>query len=119
MLSHEDNTYLLQNLVNKKEFWVNIHRMHPFYFDEKRTNPQEVVAHDKEEFIVEAIMAHRGDLTKRSTLEFQVRWLGYTPEYDTWEPWKNVMHVDKLHEYLRSINQAKLIPKEKRAKSSS
>jgi hypothetical protein len=99
------------NLVNKKEFRVNIHRMHPFYFDATRVDPQEVAAHDEEEFIVESILGHRGDFHKKSSLEFLVRWLGYEPEFDSWEPWKSLMHVDKLHEYLRAQSQEKLIPK--------
>jgi hypothetical protein len=67
------NSYKLQNLVTKKEFVVNIHRMHPFYFDEKKVDPQEVAAHDAEEFLVESILSHRGGFNKKSTLEFQVR----------------------------------------------
>jgi hypothetical protein len=106
-----DNTYKLQNLINKKEFIVNIHRMHKFHFDHRHVNPQEVAAHDDEEFLVEAVLEHKGDFHKKSTLEFKVRWLGYDQSYDTWEPWKNLMHVDKLHEYLRTQNQSKLIPK--------
>ena len=90
---------------------MNIHRMHPFNFDPKRVNPQDVAGHDDDEFLVDAILEHRGNLSKKTTLEFKVRWLGYSPDDDTWVPWKNVMHVDKLHDYLRSRNQAKLIPK--------
>jgi hypothetical protein len=86
--------------------------MHQFHFDPDRTNPQEVAAHDEDEFIVEAILSHEGDFKKKSTLWFTVRWLGYGPEFDSREPWKNVMHVDKLHDYLRSQGQAKLIPKQ-------
>jgi hypothetical protein len=111
VLGHTDNTYSLQNLISKKEFKVNIHRMYPFHFDPDRVNPQDVAAHDDEEFLVESVLAHRGNLSKKTTLEFQIRWLGYSPSDDTWEPWKNVMHLDKLHDYLRSIGQEKLIPK--------
>jgi hypothetical protein len=111
VLSHTDNTYTLQNLVTKREVRVNIHRMHPFYYDATRTDPQEVAAHDEEEFFVEAILSHKGDFHKKRELQFEVRWLGYTSDYDSWEPWKSLMHVDKLHEYLRSIGQEKHIPK--------
>jgi hypothetical protein len=106
-----DNTYRLENLVSKKEFVVNIKRMHQFHFDPARVNPQEVAARDEEEFVVESVLGHRGDFRQKPTLEFQVRWLGYDPSEDTWEPWKNVMYVDKCHDYLRSIGQEKLIPK--------
>jgi len=119
VLGHKNNTYTLRNLVTQKEFKVNIHRLHPFFFDKDRVDPQEVAAHDDEEFVVEAILAHKGDLSKKSDLTFLVRWLGYAPEFDTWEPWKNVMHVDKLHDYLRSIGQTSIIPKKYQATRSS
>ena len=111
MLDHVDSTYHLQNLVSKKDFKANIHRLHLFYFDPNKVNPQEVAVHDDEEFIVESILSHQGDLTEKTSLTFKVRWLGYTADFDSWEPWRNVIHVDKLHEYLISIDQAKLIPK--------
>ena len=85
--------------------------IHPFHFDEERVNPQEDAAHDSDEFIVESILRYKGDFKKKNTLSFQVRWLGYTPADDTWEPWKNVMHVEKLHTYLRSISLEKMVPK--------
>ena len=111
MLGNHDNTYSLQNLVSKKDFKVNINRIHPFLFDTERVNPQDVAAHDVDEYIVEAILSHSGDFKKKNSLLFQVRWLGYAPKDDTWEPWKNVMHVDKLHTYLRSIDQEIMKPK--------
>ena len=100
VLDHSDNTYNLQNLVSTKKFKVNIKRIYLFHFDEERINPKEVTAHDSDEFIVESILSHTEDFKKKNTLSFYVRWLGYTE--DTWEPWKNVMRVEKLHTYLRS-----------------
>jgi len=34
-------------------------------------------------------------------MEFLVGWAGYDESSYTWEPCKALMHVDKLHEYLR------------------
>ena len=50
-------------------------------------------------------------ITKKVSLTFKVRWFGYAVNFDSWEPERNVMHVDKLHEHLISIGQAKLVPK--------
>ena len=38
-----------------------------------------------------------------SGLKFKVRWLGYGPEYDTWEPRRN-LHPDKVNEFLKANN---------------
>ena len=90
---------------------MNVKRIDPFHFNDERINPQEVAAHDSDEFIVESILGHTGDFKKKNSLSFHVRWLGYTPADDTWEPWKNVMHVQKLHTYLRSIGLENVVPK--------
>ena len=53
-------------------------------------------AHVSDEFIVESILGHTGDFKKKNSFIFHVRWLGYTPKVDTWEPWKNVMQIAHL-----------------------
>ena len=51
---------------------------------------------------------------RRSTLAFKVRWAGFGDEHDSWEPYKGLMHVGKLHDYLRANHMKALIPKEHR-----
>ena len=65
---------------------------------------------DSEEYIVESITAHRGSWKSLTSLEFLVHWLGYPTEDDTWEPYRNLRHLDALHEYLRKNNKENLIP---------
>ncbi len=67
---------------------------------------------DQDEFVIERIMEHKGDLSKKSTLRFRVRWLGYQESDDTWEPWSNLSKTEALHAYLRAIGQARHIPKQ-------
>ena len=83
VLGHTGNAYTLRNLVSQKEFKVNIHRICPFNFDEERVDPQEVAAHDDEEFVVESVLEHKGDFSKKNTLVFKIRWLGYAQEEDS------------------------------------
>jgi hypothetical protein len=70
---------------------------------------------DKEEFIIDSILSHRGSLKNRSTLQFLVRWSGYTADDDTWEPYANLRHAFPLHAYLQQIKQTQLIPKSHRS----
>ncbi|GKT31054.1 hypothetical protein ADUPG1_005738, partial [Aduncisulcus paluster] len=60
---------------------------------------------DQEEYVVESIIAHRGGPRKKS-LEFQVRWLGYGPEDDTWESYDNVKELEALEKYLEAVKDS-------------
>jgi Chromo (CHRromatin Organisation MOdifier) domain len=41
---------------------------------------------DRDEYIIDFIITHRGNPRKISTLEFLDRWQNYSSEHDTWEP---------------------------------
>ena len=43
---------------------------------------------DNEEYVVSAVLQHRGNLNRLKTVEVLVSWLGYGAESNTWEPWK-------------------------------
>ena len=74
-------------------------------------DPQKVVTHDVDEFHIETILSHRGRFTSKRNLEFKVRWSGFDESFDTWEPWKNLRNVDKLHDCLSLIGLNNEIPK--------
>jgi hypothetical protein len=67
---------------------------------------------NEQEFQVREIVAHQGNRRKWSTMEFLVRWTGYDMSSNSWEPYKALMHRDKLHDYLREHRMRSLIPKE-------
>ena len=64
---------------------------------------------DKDEYIVEKILSHRGNWNRLKSIELLVRWQGYTAESDSWEPWSSMRRVHALHTYLRLIKKEKYI----------
>ena len=67
---------------------------------------------DREEYEVQEVLDHQGDPKLRGKMTFLVKWKGYDNSHNTWEPWKSLRLVDKLHEYLRKQKMEKLIPRE-------
>ena len=101
--------YIIQDLVNGKRTITHIHNLRPSNYDPARTILLEVAHHNEQEFVVEAINGHRGD---RQVLEFRVRWASFGETCDSWEPYKALLHVDKLHNYLRANAMKSLKPSE-------
>ncbi len=54
---------------------------------------------DHNEYVVEAIVNHRGNPRKRRHMEFLVRWKGYEQGDHTWESYATVKDLAALDEY--------------------
>ena len=65
---------------------------------------------DKEEYIVEKIISHRGTWNRLKSIELFVRWDGCTAAQDSWEPWSSMRRVKALHGYLKTIGKERYIP---------
>ena len=104
------NTYVLRDTVQDKTFNRHVKDLHRFNYDPQFTDPSAVALIDRREFVIEKVLDHRGEVTSKKSLEFLVKWKGYTDDFNLWLPWKEVMYVTALHEYLTSKNLAKLIP---------
>ncbi len=75
-----------------------------------RTDPFKIRLKDESDvYVVEEIRGHKGMLSRTSTLQFEVKWVGY--EATTMEPWCNIRDNILLHEYLSKIGKANHIPK--------
>jgi hypothetical protein len=105
---HADDTYSAQNFVNGHTMEFHISQLRPYTSDlnPSALTPLEVASRDHEEFAVDAILDHRvmpkGNIKKRSTLEFLVAWLGYGDEYHSWEPYSNVRDLIALQDYVEA-----------------
>jgi len=103
--------YTVLDLRTNKHEDVLIHLLHPFIYDEANIDPKEVAARDNEEYTVQQILQHEGDPKHKGTMKFLVHWQGYDdPSEHTWESWKNLRLVDKLHDYLNTNDMGHLIP---------
>ena len=65
---------------------------------------------DRNEYIVESIVAHTGTPSRVTSLKFLVHWAGYPSDEDTWEPWISLRSNALLHIYLRTHNLSHNIP---------
>ena len=65
--------YTIEEMVNGKRITTHIHNLRPFNYDPERTMPLVIAQHNEQEFVVDSIVGHRGNRTKRSTMEFKVR----------------------------------------------
>ena len=108
----KQSIYFIEDLVLGKQTRTHVHNLRPFLFNPNRINPIEVAQQNEQEFMVRVVIAHRDDHHRRSSVEFLVRWTGYDASSNSWEPYKALMHVDKLHDYLREHKMRSLIPRE-------
>lgn len=89
---------MCQDLSTLKRVRFHVSRLRKFNAD-MTEDPAKLAALDNNEFVVEAIVGHRGDRRRRAGMEFRVRWLGYEPDDDTWLPYREVRELAALDRY--------------------
>jgi len=114
-----NNEYLVANMINSQTLRVHVSRLRQFVWDPQRITPFEVAMKDAHEFLVEEILDMRGNVRLKSSLEFLVRWQGYSADADSWEPYSNLRDVAVFHRYLHTHNLDHLIPKQHKVVPSS
>ena len=89
------DTYTCRNRVTEDNKDFHVSRLREFHYQQEFVNPKDVAMRDNEEFVVDSIQEHRGDVTRLTSLEFRIRWLGYDATHNTWEPWKGFHNSHK------------------------
>ncbi|XP_077121832.1 uncharacterized protein LOC143776382 isoform X1 [Ranitomeya variabilis] len=64
--------------------------------------PQPVVIDGQEQFVVEEIIDSR---VRRNRLQYLIRWQGYPPEEDSWEPVENINAQQKISHFHQRFPQ--------------
>jgi hypothetical protein len=69
--------------------------------------PEPIVMEDAEEYEVERILDHRRVVRgRRTTQEYLIRWKGYGPEEDTWEPTSHLRGAREMLDEYRSSQES-------------
>ena len=105
-----NSRYTLLDLTTGKETDFHVSDMRPFVFDSAVTDPSDIARRDHMEYFIEEILEHRGNLKKKSEIEFLVSWLGFSVDCNSWEPYANLRDTEQLHQYLTRHKLQRLIP---------
>ena len=119
-VSSDKNTYALQNLLDGKIIERHITDLKLFHYDEQDSGftLEDIALRDYvHDFPVQEILGHRNNKpenrahTRHSDLEFHVRWKGFSDNWNTWEPYKNVRLNNLAIEYMRNNGLSRFIPR--------
>jgi hypothetical protein len=96
-----EDIFKLKDIISGKVNNFHVDRLRIFV----HTNATEeqlllLAAADKDEFVVESIIAHRKASRSKKAYEFRVRWQGYEIDDDTWLPYRNVKDLAALDTYF-------------------
>ncbi len=96
-----DDIYRCKDIISGKILTFHVERLREFKVSPS-IMPSELIewaAVDKDEFLVESIIEHRGSGRSGDPLSFRIRWEGYGPEDDSWLPYREVKDLSALDEY--------------------
>jgi hypothetical protein len=108
--------YSIQDLLTHKVMDTHASNLSEFRYDPTSgLNPTEVAARNAGEFFIDKIVDHSGNVRRRSEMTFRVRWKGYTPDDDTWQPMKTVRETQAFVDYCTEKKLSSLISKKFKA----
>jgi transposase InsO family protein len=106
----QGDKYSCQNLVTDEIEDYHVTRLREFRYDKRYVDPRDIALRDRDEFYVEKILAHHGDVGRLKTLAFHVQWRGFDESFNSLEPRKTLRETEMLHRYLILHGLQKLIP---------
>jgi hypothetical protein len=110
VLSQNNNDISCEHIVTNNKHTFHADRVTPYIGS--TLSAERIGLLDREEYIIDSIIAHRGSFSRLRSLEFLVRWKGYEASSDSWEPWSELRDVEPLHDYLRSTGHERHIPQQ-------
>ena len=109
VISQHKNDITCEHVVLHTQHTLHSSRVTPFFGTPESAHTVALLDHD--EFVVEAILSHKGEWKHIKNMTFLVHWAGYDSSHDSWEPWSALRRVDKMIAYLRLHGQASKIPR--------
>jgi hypothetical protein len=98
------NLVKCQDLITQEVNDYHIEMLKP-YVAFRDEDPQKTALPDHEEYVIEFIVDHRIlDPTRprsRKSVEFFVKWYGYSEEQNTWEPYSLLRDAEALDVYIQ------------------
>ena len=83
VISQERNDIICTHCHLKTQHTSHSDRVSPFL--DAPTDAAKLSLLDKEEYVVSAVLQHRGNLNRLKTVEVLVSWLGHGAESNTWQ----------------------------------
>mmetsp|Transcript_22086 Transcript_22086/g.57630 ORF Transcript_22086/g.57630 Transcript_22086/m.57630 type:complete len:324 (-) Transcript_22086:593-1564(-) len=100
VIAGDRNTYTIRDVLTGADQDVHVDRL-KLYRPDPVDDAATVATLDDQLFLVESISAHRGSPRSKSAMTFKVRWQGFSPEDDTWEPYAFVKSTEAFQAYTK------------------
>jgi hypothetical protein len=120
-VSDEGNRYDLQSFIDNKITSRHLTDLKLFFYDPANATMslEDIAIRDRiHEFPVEQVLEHRFKdtpddtaRTRSSSLEFLIKWRGFSEKWNSWEPFKNVRLNETVIDYLKDHKLKRFIPR--------
>lgn len=96
-----NDQYFVQDLPTGNTLTFYADRLRIYHHSEQTLlQPLEVAARDRGEYIVDKILDHSGTPSRKYSMDFLVRWLGFDESEDLWVPFKSIKDTIAFQEYI-------------------